>query len=309
MTIPLVLICDDNFVMQTCVAITSIMKNKNDSTNYKIYVIMAECSQQSKKYFSTWSNVCIKEVSLEKYKHIKQLAHISIACLLKFDMSDIVNEHDKFIYLDGDIIVKEDLSDMYNIPLCDNHLGGCPGSFIDSSTINCGIMLVNAKKMRDDNMGEKLFAIRKSYGDKPSMDQQTINNTLNDSILRISRLYNIIPQRALDAAKEFGISKLNFANNWAFKTSGEILSSAKIIHFATNEKPWKYSFVPCGDLWYDFYLQSPFKDVELKRKNYLQAKATNIVNIVKNKGVKALFVKVINKISNKKTSTNWNEKI
>ena len=45
--IPVVLISDDNFIMPTCVAITSLIVNKKPETEYDIYIIMAECSDES----------------------------------------------------------------------------------------------------------------------------------------------------------------------------------------------------------------------------------------------------------------------
>lgn len=37
------------------------------------------------------------------------------------------------------------------------------------------------------------------------------------------------------------------------------------IHFATGNKPWKYTFAPCAKEWYQYYLQSPYGDKPFKR--------------------------------------------
>lgn len=37
------------------------------------------------------------------------------------------------------------------------------------------------------------------------------------------------------------------------------------IHFATGNKPWKYTFAPCAKEWYQYYLQSPYDDKPFKR--------------------------------------------
>ena len=48
-TIPIGMISDDNFIMPTCVAVTSMICNKNPEISYIIYILMAECSEESKK--------------------------------------------------------------------------------------------------------------------------------------------------------------------------------------------------------------------------------------------------------------------
>ena len=45
------MISDDNFVMQTCVTITSLYKNKNIDTVYEVFVVTAECSKYSEEIF------------------------------------------------------------------------------------------------------------------------------------------------------------------------------------------------------------------------------------------------------------------
>ena len=123
--IPVVMISDDNFVMQTCVAITSLYKNKNADTVYEVFVVMAECSAFSEEIFQKMQKkdciITLVRASLEQYKDIKQMAHISIACLLKFDICELIPYYDKLLYLDGDIIIRKDLTELYNTELGDNY--------------------------------------------------------------------------------------------------------------------------------------------------------------------------------------------
>ena len=123
--IPIVMISDDNFVMQTCVAITSLCKNKKSATMYEVFIVMAECSEESARTFRQMEKegcaITLVHASLEKYRDIKQLAHISIACLLKFDICELIPQYDKLLYLDGDIIVRGDLTELYDTELEDHY--------------------------------------------------------------------------------------------------------------------------------------------------------------------------------------------
>ena len=47
--IAIAMISDDNFIMPTCVTIASLLENKDGSSYYDIYVLMAECSLESEK--------------------------------------------------------------------------------------------------------------------------------------------------------------------------------------------------------------------------------------------------------------------
>ena len=71
------------------------------------YVVTADCAETAKRKFKRLEKkdmrVNIVEASLEEYRDIKQLAHIPIACLLKFNICDLVSSYEKIIYLDGDI--------------------------------------------------------------------------------------------------------------------------------------------------------------------------------------------------------------
>ena len=163
------MISDENFVMQTCVAITSLCKNKNEDTVYEVFIVMAECSKYSEEILKKMQKkdciITLVRASLEQYKDIKQLAHISIACLLKFDICELIPSYNKLLYLDGDIIVRKDLTELYNTDLGDNYAAAVKELYCmkkDDGCINAGIMLFNAKKMRDDGMRDILVPLQYS---------------------------------------------------------------------------------------------------------------------------------------------------
>lgn len=128
MVIPVTMITDENYVMCTGVTIYSMYLNKKPETEYDIYIIMAECSEESERQIRLCENenihITIIRKSLEEYRDIHQLQHISTAALLKFTLPDIIEKYDKFLYLDGDIYVRGDLEDLYTGDLGPNFLGG-----------------------------------------------------------------------------------------------------------------------------------------------------------------------------------------
>ncbi len=290
--IPIVMICDDNFVMQTCVAITSLVKNKNADTNYEVFVVMAECSEKSADILRGMGRmdciITLIQASLEDYREIKQLAHISIACLLKFDICELIKEYDKLLYLDGDIIVRKDLSELYHTELGDNYAAGVKELYCmkkDDGCINAGIMLFNARKMREDGMRDILVAKRKSLGNRSSMDQQTYNMVIKGRIRYISIAYNCVPGRlAGDVKMDYTMAELNALYETNYKSPAQLIDDAAILHFATGNKPWKYTFAPCAGEWYTYYLLSPYGKEPFKRYGRWGYRFHNMSGILKKEG-------------------------
>lgn len=315
--IPVVFISDENFIMQTHIAMKSLIMNKNPDTEYDIFVVMAECSEAKKKELSVLASdqihVNFVEASLEEFRDIKQLAHIPIACLLKFKICDLVKDYDKLIYLDGDIIVRGDLTKLYEIDLGDAYAAAVPSLetiYLDERRINAGVMLFNAKKMRENTMSQKLISYRKGLGDRGSMDQQTFNLVMGDEITILPCEYNCIPHKIIGPEKNiFKIEDLNNLYGTNYTSSKDMVKDAIIIHYATGGKPWKYTYIPCGEEWYAYYKKSIYSGTKLKRDNKLQAHMKGFVRVLKNKGIKGILGRIKyytidrNKIDD--TTKNW----
>ena len=292
--IPVVFISDDNFIMPTCVAITSLIVNKAPETEYDVYIIMAECNDSSYakinelKEFGTPINLV--KASLDEYRDIKQLAHISIACLLKFDISELVPAYDKLLYLDGDIIVRGDLSEFYNIELGNHYAAGVKeidNINKETGNVNAGIMIFNARRIRDEKLNLKMREVRRSLGDRGSMDQQTYNIVTGKDYLYQDIKYNCVPPRIVNMGAE-DISKLNAVYGSDYKDAKDVIDSAVIIHYASGEKPWKYTFKPWAKEWYKYYMMSPYKNVEFKLRGIWSYRFDKMRKAFSEKGISGI---------------------
>ncbi len=293
--IPVVFISDDNFIMPTCVAITSLLVNKAPETEYDVYIIMAECSESSYEKInelkSFGSPINLVRASLDEYRDIKQLAHISIACLLKFDVSELVPNYDKLLYLDGDIIVRGDLSSLYNVELGNHYAAGVKEiANMDEETgnVNAGIMLFNAKRIRDEKLNLKMREVRRSLGDRGSMDQQTYNIVTGKDYLYQDIKYNCVPPKVIELATG-RIERLNEVYGSDYKGPQDVINKAVIIHYATGDKPWKYTFRPWAKEWYEYYKLSPYKNVPFKLRGIWGYRWDKLVNTVRKKGISGVF--------------------
>ncbi len=121
--VPVVFITDENFAIPTCVAIISLIKNKDKDTFYYIFIIADRISIETEnKLFSLKKddvNIQLIHISSEKFEGIhegeKSICVASLSALFKFEIPNILPLEDKILYLDGDILVRKDLKELFNI--------------------------------------------------------------------------------------------------------------------------------------------------------------------------------------------------
>jgi lipopolysaccharide biosynthesis glycosyltransferase len=126
--VPVVFITDKNYLIPTAVAITSLIENKKEDTFYEINIIIADLNKNSEDKLNSLrnKNVSIKIVRVngDKYKEFQREGnYVSAAVLFKFEITNLFPEYDKILYLDGDILIKADLTELYDVELGNHYVG------------------------------------------------------------------------------------------------------------------------------------------------------------------------------------------
>lgn len=211
--IPVVYATDDNYLFFTCVSICSLADNADEGTFYIIYILVDETFQDKEQILeelkAEYFNI---EISLIKVNgdifsnvHIHN-EHISRAAFYRLNICSYIQK-DKCIYLDSDTLVTEDLSDLYNYDLHGFYMAGCRDIWIDTLTteeledrriktripdfdeyINSGVLLLNLKEMRKDEIDRKLLEY--SQYDFPYEDQDILNVCCYGHILQLPTKWN-----------------------------------------------------------------------------------------------------------------------
>lgn len=281
--ISLCFICDENYVMPTAVAITSVLVNKNSADLYDIYVVGENLSDASAAMFGKMETdtdriILIKTDTRDRHKKYEMKNfHVTTADLLKFTLPDLLPaDLEKVLYLDGDVIANKDIAPVFFENVDDVYAGAVKDYLVVSDAendfrqrlhikhkdyFNAGVLLLNMKKLREDNVPGLLFQYRNCHEDK-YMDQDTFNVVLKENVKYLSFFYNfqytswIYDKQKL--AAYYGIRTVKSRYEW--------IQDAFIIHF-TWRKPWIYYDFFAADLWLHYYLLSPFKEVPLLRKS------------------------------------------
>lgn len=287
--LPIAFIADKNFFLPTVVAMTSLLENKSHGSIYVIYIVCVGFTEEQisiiknveEKYKTRINIVEIEESSLrEKYRGLnKHDCNATLSALIKFDLPDICSEEETLLYLDGDIIVKDDLASILSFELKEDiYVAAVRDSGIlyskrlvrqeNPNYFNSGVMYLNLKAMRRDGLSQKLVEAKMNSMDNSLMDQHVLNEVLGKKVSLLDYKYNTLYVN-LRRAHYFHKLSLNDINGFCkqeYSSWTDILDQAIILHYSSFDKPWKYVDVYGVELWDKYYKLSNLRDMRLERK-------------------------------------------
>ena len=276
-TIHIAMISDEGYVMPTCVAIRSFILNKRADVHFNIHIIAASLNEQAKETFHQFAaeDVTIDVIEVDagffEGMHVydgRTVAVASVSALYKFLLPDLLPDHDKVLYLDGDLIARVCLSEIYDVELGDCYAAAVMDSgFIYKhyaheytqglqDYVNTGVMLLNLNKMREDDMTRKLIEEKRLSTDTTLMDQNVFNTVFNGHIRLLPIRYNYMPVNLNRSREQWSVQEINMFYGTAYTCERDMLEDAAIIHFCSKDKPWKYADGFCSDLWMQVYAPS-----------------------------------------------------
>jgi len=273
--INIVFICNDDYVLPTAVAIHSLIESKKSETSYKIYIIASGLLPKNVEILqglqTDRAEIETVYVSSDKLKdlHIHDESAICVAsidALFKFLLPELLPKEEKVLYLDGDILVRKDLSELYQHDIEQYYAAVVR----DSGSIyykhkyvkmveqyfNSGVMLLNLKKFREENLTEVLIRRKSEEQDSTLMDQNIFNMVFNGHIKLLPIKYNFLAVNLLRAYGKWSMDQINQAYDTEYEELDDIKKDAYIIHFSSKDKPWKYSDVSMADEWYKCFLST-----------------------------------------------------
>ncbi|MBR1423952.1 glycosyltransferase family 8 protein [bacterium] len=270
-------IADNNYVLPTMTAINSIVSSNKREVN--VFVVACELTRQNIDLLESLSKdgVKVKVIVIDKnpYGEVgERHSHVSKAAMLKFALPQIFSDLDKMLYLDGDILVLKDLSNLYNVDLEDNYVA----AVIDMAGelhfkqhrrintkryFNSGVMLLNLKKMREDDITQALLENKKKDTLRTFMDQDAFNITMDGKVIFLSPEYNMM-RANLFSNYIYSINKI--ANYYHTSISGikDKINNPTILHLTSNIKPWKTTLAVDFELWFKELKKLP--DCEIKNR-------------------------------------------
>ena len=275
--IPIALMTDHNYVLPTSVMIKSLIENKSLDTKYDIFILGDSLNASDKKLLNKFASndICIKilDIKNDYADFANRNPNMSNTTFLKFKISTLLNKYDKILYIDTDTIILKDLTNLYNTDLKDTYAGVVGDYYLTNAGLNkkfglniyfnAGVILFNAKKIREENL---IKVFEKTYLENDEIfeyhDQDTLNVVFNNNITILPVEYNWMVSNLYFKHKEIK----NFYNI----TTNLTEYSPSIVHFTIRLKPWKYKYSYFNKEWLKYYSLLDYKIYDLNLKAGLE---------------------------------------
>lgn len=229
---------DNNYSKYAGVVIASVLINSKDEDFITFYILDGGIDEDNKQKIQSLKNIkdCnivfvqIREELFDIYKKIGTHSYISISTYYRLKLASLLPEVDKVLYLDCDIIVNSNAADLFKTNIEDYYAGAVMDTAMKSSGwvpqlekgniyFNAGVLLLNLKKIREDNIEEKFEDYTKKEFDNIRVgDQQIINVVCQGKIKQMD--------------SEWNVQSSNFINR------SDYTKAPKIIHYVGRQKPW-----------------------------------------------------------------------
>jgi lipopolysaccharide biosynthesis glycosyltransferase len=288
--IPICLAADNNYAQHLGVTLLSVLENLNKNVNVDFHILCVGINNINKEkiknvVYKYKAKVFFYELETHLFSNFKEINHLSLAAYARLFLPKILtSDIEKIIYLDSDTIVLQNIGQLYDIDVKDYALASVRD--VMSSEIlriffypglkkyfNSGVMLINLKKWKDDNLLEKSIEFAKQYNKYLlRADQDILNCIYKDSWKELPEEYNLDLKRK--------------------KNSKSLVKNAIILHYSDRIKPWHYLFYGDSKDYYWYYLkQSPWKDYTYPDKNYINIFKKPIIETKKR--IKSYLSKII----------------
>lgn len=256
--IPLVIAFTPNYFVPAATALKSLLDASWSDDRYEVICLVSEeIPQKQKDKLERLSGERIR------YRYVNLAGRLqgvyvdprySEVASFRLLLPEILPEYDKVLYMDCDLIVRNNLSVLYNsMDLGDNLLAAVYEAPIEHQSerwsalgcdphkyFNSGFLLMNLKQMRLEGTARKLIdALKTDYLEFP--DQDVLNMVCQGRVLPLAPIHNSIrtfflPQYKVDFLRQYQES------DW------DEVQKQGTIHY-TGGKPWNIFTVKFGCWW------------------------------------------------------------
>jgi len=286
MSIKVVCASDNNYAMPLGVMLYSLLKHLNKDSTLEIFVIDGGISDKNKtkifkslafakdKFKIHWldpeNSKLFPKIKTSKISH--HLTHATYYRLLIADLLPI--EVEKVIYLDIDLLIKQDLTLLWSInteqyciaavqdmglPYVSSRYGLKIYSELnlnpDTKYFNAGVIIINLSLWRSQKISEEVFDFLSKYSEKIRWhDQDALNVIFAKKWLELDPRWNQIPYiLTVKSYQEIHLSEQIY---------NEVVNDPYIIHYATENKPWKYRVNPRpnDNMYFEYLDQTAWKN-------------------------------------------------
>lgn len=272
--IPIFFAIDDSYTPFLAVALQSLIDNASKEYNYLIKILHTNVQEENQKEIKKFEseNVNIEYVDLSYYiEKVKDKLYTrdyyTNTTYFRLFLPELYPQYDKVLYLDSDIIVVGDISELYNTEMGTNLVAAAPDDIIQYNKVfqdyaelvvgvakyqhyfNAGVLLMNLDELRKFKFQEKFLYLLEKVKFSVAQDQDYLNRLCKGRVTLVSHDWDVMP----------------YVNN---ETKPEDI---KLIHYNFAYKPWHFEDVTYNEYFWEYAKKTEFYEQILKvRESYTE---------------------------------------
>ncbi|MCX6794758.1 MAG: glycosyltransferase family 8 protein [Candidatus Falkowbacteria bacterium] len=265
--INLVLAADDNYAPPLGVALISIIENYHDSRFLFFHILDNGISDKNKEYLKIIGKkkgveLIFYDIPENLLADCPEVNHLSRTSYARLMISELLpSDVDKALYLDADIVVLENIAELYDQDLNGLSLGAVADVMAKeilriyfysglSNYFNAGVLLINLDSWRRQDVKKKsLEFISRHFKDIIRADQDILNCLFKDDWKLLDNRFN---------------TDLKRRGRKAMPGRGTV-----VLHYSDRVKPWQYLFSGAsGRYYFDYLRKTPWPDFKFGDKNF-----------------------------------------
>ena len=273
-TIPIFFAADDGYVPYLAVAINSLLSNASPDYNYNIIVFSQDISEENCRRIRALAadHAQIEFVSMkdriqgitDRSSNYLRCDFFTLTIYYRLFIPAMFPEYDKSIYIDSDVVLTGDISELYNIEMGENFIGACPDfsvqeiepfvQYIENVVgvkkdeyINSGVLLMNLDRLRKAQLDKRFLELLEKYHfDTIAPDQDYLNALCHGNILYLPECWDTMPRQNTPP-----------------------LPAPKLIHYNLFFKPWCYDNIQYEEFFWKYAETSGYLNEILEcKRNY-----------------------------------------
>ncbi len=279
-SINVVLASDNSYAQHMAVAMASVLKNTCQPEKIHFVVIDDGIQKENrKKILQTVENlhghVNFLETDNHQLKTCFVSGQLSRTCYCRLDIPNLVNnEIKKVIYLDADLLVYDDIQEIWDMDLegypiaavadlgimTSKRIRKQKKQFIglddNSAYFNSGVLVMDLTLWRQENYAEAAIRLA-TQNEFPNHDQDALNKIFLNNWKELPLRWNVIPP-------VFNLFTKVLRNREYRNQAIAAKRNPSIFHYAGGYKPWEYKKIEgFNDYYYETLKDTAFSDVKM----------------------------------------------
>lgn len=305
--IPIFFTIDDSYAPFLAVALNSAIKNSDPQRNYKAIVLYQDLGTDNISRLQALQTENFKielmpiranmEALDDRMSNRLRCDYFTLTIYFRLFIPSMFPQYDKGIYIDSDVVLTDDIAKLFDIDIGENYIGACNDLSIADipplvaytekavgvnakEYINSGVLLMNLKKMRDDDLeGHFLALLNKYHFDSIAPDQDYLNAMCNGKIYYLEEKWDTMPNDAKPMLTETSLIHYNlFSKPWCYdgiQYEEQFWNYAQDCGFIDEIREFKASYTEdkkkadseCLELLVRRGIEIPEKDITFKKMN------------------------------------------